>query len=499
MKRLSCALLAALMLLPSLAACSETPAPAETTDTTPLQITDTAPIETESTETDRTQIEDSLPEDLSLDGRTVRIYVATRGEYDSFIMGSEALAGDVVNEAVFDRNLNVQEQLDFVLEATPFSDAYNTIANSVSKLILAADPTYDFFMGQQYGMTSLVPKNMFVNGYDLEYVNFEEPWWQNDYMDELALGKDYRFLLVNDFNLSALHWVRLNYFNKKLYTDLYGDPEELYKEALDGTWTMDRLNELVSGAYSDLNGDGVATVEDQLGFIAYKLYATTDPYVYGSNVQFTTRDADGFIQLNMVSEAAVELNEKLNAFFHQTAVIHETPTDISADVFKSGNALFLSGILGNGITLRDMEDDFGFMPIPKSVPEQESYHSLVHDTAQLTGVSIASQNLDIIGAVLEALGAESYRRVTPAYYESAMKLKYARDDISSQVIDLIRDTMTTNFIYAYTTSLGDIGQVYRTLISGKMAGQYVSYVQPRERKIQKQLETLIATFKGELQ
>jgi len=146
-----------------------------------------------------------------------------------------------------------------------------------------------------------------------------------------------------------------------------------------------------------------------------------------------------------------------------------------------------------------MEDDFGFMPIPKSVPEQESYHSLVHDTAQLTGVSIASQNLDIIGAVLEALGAESYRRVTPAYYESALKLKYARDDISSQVIDLIRGTMTTNFIYAYTTSLGDIGQVYRTLISGKMAGQYVSYVQPRERKIQKQLETLIATFKGELQ
>ena len=75
---------------------------------------------------------------------------------------------------------------------------------------------------------------MFVNAYEMEHIDFEQPWWINDYMDELALGSDYRYIMVSDFNTQAISYLRTNFFNKKLYEDLYGNPNELYQKVLDG-------------------------------------------------------------------------------------------------------------------------------------------------------------------------------------------------------------------------------------------------------------------------
>ena len=498
-KRILAALLASLMLVPALAACSDEGAGNPADDTTAAAVEDTTTAETEPPETDRSQIKDDLPTDLKFNGKAFTMYVGTQAAYDGFVMGSEEKEGDIVNDAVWERNTNVQEQLDFVLKADPYAMAYNTIAAAVSTLILAGDSTYDVFWGHQYGMTSLVSQKMFVDGYTLKYVNFEQPWWMNNFMDELALGKDHRFLLVSDFNTQAMTYIRANFFNKTLYEKLYGDPDELYKMALDGKFTLDHMNKLIEGAYADLNGDGTTDNGDQLGMISTKLQAAVDSYVYGTDVVFTTRDKDGFIQLNMINDEAVVLAEKLCAFFNQKAISTLADNKQNA-IFAEGNTLFL----GNGMLsaagsteLRDMEDDFGILPHPKMDEDQKEYYSLVHDTAMLTGVSVASKNLDMVGAVLEALAAESYRRVIPAWYESALKLKYARDDISSQMADMIKDSMTTNFIFAYNSSLNGLGQIYRTLITKNTPENYVSTVESKLPAAEQKLAELVKTFKGE--
>ncbi len=145
---------------------------------------------------------------------------------------------------------------------------------------------------------------------------------------------------------------------------------------------------------------------------------------------------------------------------------------------------------------REMEYDYGFLPFPKTTEDQEEYKTLVHDTAQLSCVPVSSDMIDVSGAIQEALSAEFYRTVTPAYYESALKLKYARDDISSKMIDLLRGTMTTEFIYAYNFALNNLGQVYRTLCSGNN-NDYVSLVTSRMPAAEKSLTDIIKTFKGE--
>ena len=173
---------------------------------------------------------------------------------------------------------------------------------------------------------------------------------------------------------------------------------------------------------ADLNGDGKTDVDDQLGLLTYALAAAVDPFVY-SSIKFTTRDKDGFVQLNMKTDEAVALTEKLCAFFHQPAVSSKADGKQVA-IFAKGNVLFLgNGTLSNASSseMRDMENDFGVLPHPKGSEEQESYYSLVHDTAMVTAVPVTVKDTEKVGAVLEALAAQSYRTVTPAFFDVALK------------------------------------------------------------------------------
>jgi hypothetical protein len=96
---------------------------------------------------------------------------------------------------------------------------------------------------------------------------------------------------------------------------------------------------------------------------------------------------------------------------------------------------------------------------------------------------------------MEALCAETYRSVTPVWYETALKIKYTRDDISAQMIDLIHGSITTNFIYAYNYALADIGLQYRTLITNRST-DYVSQVEKNLKAAEKALQTLTDVFSG---
>ena len=146
-----------------------------------------------------------------------------------------------------------------------------------------------------------------------------------------------------------------------------------------------------------------------------------------------------------------------------------------------------------GTFFRDMTDDYGFLPYPKLDESQKNYRCLVTDIVLLGAISGASQNLDITGAVLEALGSETYRSVTPAWYETALKVKYSRDDISAQIIDIIHDSMTTDFIYAYNASLSKIGVVMRTLV-GNNSTDYISAVTGLETAVSTQLAGIVEAY-----
>ncbi len=64
-------------------------------------------------------------------------------------------------------------------------------------------------------------------------------------------------------------------------------------------------------------------------------------------------------------------------------------------------------------------------------------------------VTAAEENLDTIGLLTEALSAESYKKLVPAYYDTALKVKSARDERSVAMLDRILENRVFDFGFVY--------------------------------------------------
>ena len=106
-----------------------------------------------------------------------------------------------------------------------------------------------------------------------------------------------------------------------------------------------------------------------------------------------------------------------------------------------------------------------------------------------------------VSAVVEALASESYRHVSVAFYEAALKSAYNRDDLSAQMIDIItgqhdtvKSTLTKNFIYEYGSSLGGMGSIFSSIMQNKSTN-FASEYDSRLSSFQVGLKDLIQQYK----
>lgn len=66
---------------------------------------------------------------------------------------------------------------------------------------------------------------------------------------------------------------------------------------------------------------------------------------------------------------------------------------------------------------------------------------------------------------MEALSSSNYKTVVPAYIETALKIKYAHNNDSARIYDLIRGTMVLNFAYVYGNTIGNPAGIFYTCLS----------------------------------
>lgn len=487
MKRMLSLMLSALFLIPLAVSCAESDVSSGEIKTSAIT------EEITSDPNDRSGVKDSLPDNLDYEGGFVTVYSTSPGTQNNYIQGFDELTGDVVEDAVYERNRKVEERLNCDIDYYIAVHNYDKVAAETRKVIQSGDSSYDLLIGGQFGLCQLAAEGLFLNALDSEYLDFGQPWWWSDYMEEISIGREKRFFVVGDYFLDMLFGARVLFFNKIIYENYFGDPNDLYAEVLNGNWIMDKMAETVRAAYHDLNGNGQNDEPDQFGYVTYLTYSSVDAFVFATDVKFTTRDEDGLIELNMVSDRAVTLAEKLlDVFYNEGSYIY--PAGENTAKFIAGQALLLgNSALGTTAGLRDMTDDFGMVPYPKLDETQEKYGTLIHDTMNLGVFPLTTQKFRMMGAVLEALCAESYRSVIPAYYETALKVKYTRDEVSAQMIDIIHDSIRTDFIFVYYASLNNAGMIYRTLVTAK-SSDFISTYTKLEKGALSALDKLISAY-----
>ena len=120
--------------------------------------------------------------------------------------------------------------------------------------------------------------------------------------------------------------------------------------------------------------------------------------------------------------------------------------------FRNGNVVFIDERIDSAIWLRDMEDDFGICPFPKYT-EADEYQCSVDAGDSLYLVPVTIADAERTSMIIEGMASESYKNVTPQYYDIILKTKHVRDPESSDVIDILRKSRVFDFGY-YSMTIG---------------------------------------------
>ena len=495
-RRIWIALLAASLCMGTLAGCAS----GETDETAADVNADTAAVETE---------EPDPFADFDYGGQSFRTYTSIHAATSSLassnylIEGPEELTGEAASDAAFERNALVEELLNIKMEFAHVELGYDGVQNDVRTYIMAGSDDYEVIINDLYGLTGLTLEGMFYSADEGEYFDFTQPYWFGDFMNDIAFREGDTFMMAGDFIIDTLRTAHCLVYNKDLYTDLYGDGNELYEIVLNGDWTLDKMIELVEGAYVDTDGNGTKNIGDTLGFGVFQDWGPFIPFSIALGVEYMGRDDEGYPTLAMNNERTILMCDLMYDLWNSQGTgalsLFNNEQAVVLEQFSSGNMLIIGyqqlGSLESD-ALRASEHEIGIIPYPKLDSLQENYVTSAHDTSEigLLPVTMPVDRLSFASAVLEVLSRESHKNVLPIYYESALKVKYTRDAASAQMIDLIHDGLGNSFALAWHQPLNTFlqGLIHAAAMSeNSFASKYAGM----EKTLQEKLTTMIDNYK----
>ncbi|MBR5220134.1 MAG: hypothetical protein IKV66_04020 [Clostridia bacterium] len=448
---------------------------------------------------------DAIPEGTDYAGKQIRMRINTfdQTQYDSelFMKGPDEADGDVVHDAILERNQRVEERLNVEFTYEIVDLTWDNVYPDLNKIIMAGDDVYDLIVDQQYGMLKILTANMLYNIYNCDVNDFSQSYWWDEYMTEIQISNDARYIFAGDYFLDIVEVASAIFFNKAMYQSHYEDPNELYQLAFDGKWTIDELGKYVKEFSKDIDGNGKLEDGDVFAMNLSRNYM--DCQVFSSGVTFMTRGADGYPVLNLEDPLITTVMEKIvtnyiepEKTFNFGTVSGVTEAEYYQNqrkAFADQKLLFLNDYIAAVKDLRNMKDDYGILPIPKMDESVDKYRSVSHDTALVGGIPTTCPEPEKICTVLEALCSMSHNTTMITYFESAMKVKYARDESSSKMIDLLHDSITMSFPYAYASQINNYHENFRTLFDSGKANYSTTYAK-KKKATDKAFEKMITAY-----
>ena len=483
------ALLAALMLVGPLTACgtpSETPADTEKEKQTNAVEEDTA-------------LRDNLPNDLNYGGDEVTIISRYKEGWTSGEIAVEGLKGEPVNDVVFERNKAVEERLGVKIISIEDDDpGESTVVNRVSLAVKGGTNDYDIMAAACYKTLPEALNGTFINlrSDGCEYLDLDQIWWTQGF-NEAVEYQGSQYAILGSMVLSMYRFGFITVFNKKLFTD--ASQTYLYDYVKDGTWTLDKQAQLIPLFYRD-NGDGVRDMTDVYGFVS-STYTNIDAYWSACQLDIVKKNADGDLEMVLNMDRLHGAADKLIHLFHNTdGGTFNIPGAGDDELWSNIRQMFADGKgamasfrfleLENSI-MRNMENDYGVVPMPKYDENQNGYYTLLHDQFTVIAIpaTVTGDRLSQMCAVLEALSSTSYRTVRPVYYEENLRTKIAQDPTAAEMMDIITENVYIDAGILYIAYLGSYHHSLREVV-GSGTNNTTSVFKSKNAMCEKYLRTL---------
>ena len=366
--------------------------------------------------------------------------------------GADEQIGEIFNDAIYERNVSISNKYNVDLNYFGFDDTDSVgknLAQKVSESILSGDNEYDLVVTHMHkGTVQLLNQGYLANWLDVPGLNLDAPWYSTSVNENLTI-QGYLPCIVSDFNITSQIFTFALIFNKRM-AESYGltSPYEMVKA---GGWTLDYFSDYIKVAAADVDGNGTYDENDSYGYTG-NTGISMQAFVYGAGVKFVELE-NGKPVIQLESEKFATVYEKIKSLYdddHKT-FINQKVDALCPIPFDSDRILFISIRFAVLDSYRNVTD-FGIVPYPKYDEKQEDYCSYMDARGALTLLPITNTELEMTGVLVEALSKTSYESVVPVYCDTVLESKYARDEETLEMLDLIFANRVFDFGYVYRTN-----------------------------------------------
>lgn len=478
-------LITVLSLIPAITSCADEPAN--------IDILTTAAMTEETTAEDNPEPE--LPVS-DFGGKSFTFLLRlTNVSYDEVYVYTEEYDGEVVNDAIYDRNRGVEEKFNIDIAAS-FSDA---VSQTARKAIMANDNSFEAMWDCKNAMPALITNGFLLDFNTIPYVDLTAGYWDKNASEQLAVLNKLYFM-PSDISMQNLSGARFLYFNKKIVQDYTLD--DPYERISSNSWTLDVVLDMIKSVSADLNGDGIMDSSDRYGLLSEGGAANANIlyFLKSAGIRNTTNDSDGIPQLSFMNEKTIKIAEMCKEVLddENVSITYEAASKGASlgdfphyfaycrgALFTADHFLFVQNGVEETVSFKDMESDYGIAPNPKFDSAQEEYSHRIDPFTTIMAIPITNQDLERTGIILEYMSWFSHDTVYPAYFDTTIKTKRTRDNEAPIIVDLIKSSISYEI-----SDIFDLG-ITSMLWDGYASGNISSAYAKKEAGIQKKLDKLV--------
>ena len=380
--------------------------------------------------------------------------------------------GEIINDTVFKRKSFVED-----LYNVKISLAETTTASAqIQKSVQAGSDEYDQVWERINNCLPMAEAGNLLDLYSFDNLSFDPAWWDKNSLDAFTFNNRV-FFACNDTNVHTIEGCSAMFFSKTLAE--HNNLENPYTLVREQKWTLDKMGEMMTAVAADTNGDGKRNEGDTFGMVTgIGQYLSL---IDGAGTQLIYLDEstdETSLMLNTSSADVIDITEKVAALLNDKELtVFVNSDNWGRNAFYTDMALFYIMQLGTIADLRDnMENPFGVLPFPMRDESQRYYTCSMEATAQAMCIpQTAAANREIIGDVIEAMAIYSDAYLTNAYYDTTLKGKIARDEDTTEMLDLL----TANRTFDYATCYGSwrIYDGFLSTVQKNGAEQLVSFTE----------------------
>ena len=315
------------------------------------------------------------PPEIKLD-REMNIFVGTL-YYDEWL---EADDGDIVGTELYNRVPRAEHNLDIKLEIVNHVGTgtdKQAIMDEIAKRQESTDPnmiadlcsTYSMFAG------SLTVDGRYQNIANSDYVNFDNPWWPADLLENSTID-DKVYFVSGDISPTMIYETYAVFFNPELIEKFnLDDPIKLVNEK---RWTLDKVIEITSGIYDDLDEVSGPSEGDFFAF-NFNDAAHLKAFPFGMGVRVIVPDSDdGYAFTEDYWGGKMEnISNRMNAWIGKNNGVKSPSESGFGDYgvsFKNERCIFTVGNIAFATHyLSGLNVDYGIVPAPMFDEKQEQY------------------------------------------------------------------------------------------------------------------------------